>query len=492
MLWLADNATIHEGPSRADRLRGDLRTVILAWVYGACWMATINGAALTRFARELYMPDFAFGVLAALPHLGAMVQLPAAYMLERFGGRKRIFMVFIAFSRLLWCVVAIIPWVMPGSQKFWWPMMTAVITLSWVTHHVGVPAWMNWMADLVPGQVRGRFFARRARIGQIIIVCVTVAIGYIMDIAGQASEMPDLMLIVTSVIIAVGGLMGTLDILCYRKVLDPQAHNGERKPDWRAMLIQPLRNPHFRAYLGFNFTLMLAMGFVGQYIWLFAFDVIHMSNGQANLLLVAIPIGVMVASYGFWGALIDKLGKKPVIIICGILIANGTFGWLFITPDKIVFGYTISLLASFAWPGVELANFNILLGIARSSPQKQAGDSTAVASSAYVGVAAIATSVGGVMSGVLGGGMAAIFRDFHWELPELGIVFTYHSLLFALSAALRLLAVLFACRLAEPAATGTLDAVRYMSSMLYSNVRQTLLLPARVLQPLKSVYRIKP
>ena len=41
--------------------RSSLQLVLLAWVFGAGWMWTINGAAMTRFARLLETPDWAFG-----------------------------------------------------------------------------------------------------------------------------------------------------------------------------------------------------------------------------------------------------------------------------------------------------------------------------------------------------------------------------------------------------------------------------------------------
>ena len=86
--------------------RSSLRLVTLAWVFGAAWMYITTGAALTRFAQWLDMPKFGFGLLAALPFAGALSQLPASYMVERYGGRKRTFLIAGIIHRALWLAIA--------------------------------------------------------------------------------------------------------------------------------------------------------------------------------------------------------------------------------------------------------------------------------------------------------------------------------------------------------------------------------------------------
>ncbi|NJL28901.1 MAG: hypothetical protein HC897_13910 [Thermoanaerobaculia bacterium] len=61
--------------SRGERTRHDLRLITLAWVFGATWMWTINGAVMTQFARGLGTPDWAFGLIATMPFIGVLFQL---------------------------------------------------------------------------------------------------------------------------------------------------------------------------------------------------------------------------------------------------------------------------------------------------------------------------------------------------------------------------------------------------------------------------------
>src|SRR5437867_356835 len=121
-----DPSLVEAGTSAAAKIAADkssqrrsLRLVMLAWVFGAAWVNITTGAALTRYAKLMQMPTFGFGLLAALPFAGALMQLFASYVLERFGGRKGVFITVGIIHRGFWLGVAAIPWIFPGA--WWWP-----------------------------------------------------------------------------------------------------------------------------------------------------------------------------------------------------------------------------------------------------------------------------------------------------------------------------------------------------------------------------------
>lgn len=472
---------------RPSDLRGQLRLILIAWLFGSYWLWTISGAAMTQFARSLGTPDYGFGLLATLPFLGTLMQLPATWFQSRFGHRKQIFLITAVVGRFMWVVAAMIPWILPGARAWWWLAMIGSLLISWLLMQASGPSWMNWMSDVIPKRIRGRFFARRNLLGQPIGVLLALAIGYILDLVmAVEGERPDIMLKATSAVIAVGGLMGVLDILCFRGVHDPKADAPPKPIRLHVILREPLRHREFRLFLGYTFTLTLALGFIGQYLWLYLFDVLHWSNGKANLLLVCVPLLALMIGYRVWGRVIDHLGKKPVILITGAIVTVGALGWLVITPERLWPGYALILIVTMAWPGMELANFNFILDLAGSSSKDnpQAG-------TAYVTINAIVVAIAGVLSGLLAALIAELLQDLSVALPVFGIVLTYHGVLFLISTALRGLSLLWVIGLHEPEAAPTRDAIRYMTASLYSNVRQALFMPTRVVGRVRRwTYRI--
>jgi len=447
-------------------LRRSLRQVTLSWAFGSTWLYITTGAALTRYAKLLGVPEYGFGVLAAIPFLGALAQLPSSYYMEHYGHRKGLFIAAGLLHRFLWLVVAAIPWIAPTA--WWWPALAVMMAASSLLGHVATPGVLGWFADLVPRQLRGRYFSRRMQVGQLVGLVVTVAIGLVLDrSAGMGSQA---LRVTISLGLAVAALCGIADFLVLAFVPNPPSKGPDAGARFWSLLREPLRDRNFRCYVGYNATLTFSMGFVGQYIWLYVFDVAKMSNSQANLMLVGIPLLVAMICAPFWGRVVDRLGRRPVLLIAGALIVPGAAAWTLVTAENWWLGYLIVLVAVFAWPGIELANFNVLLGLTSS-------DSAGRHGSAYIAMNSIAVAVAGTLSGLFGGAVAAAFHN--WQGSFLGWPVTYHGLLFLCSAALRLLALLWALRLRDPGATATREALRAMATNIYSNMHQAIFMPAR-------------
>lgn len=461
-------------------LRQSLRIVTIAWIFGAAWLWIINGAVMNRFAKSLGMPDAGFGLLAALPFLGSLFQLPATYLIARFGHRRQIFLWCGSISRMLWGVAALVPWVLPSWTTRHWPIVLLLLFFSWGLINTSTPAWINWMSDLVPGRIRGRYFARRVRIGQITGLFTTIAIGLVMDVLdqhGHHSGQPDgnarLLLQVTSTLIAVAGLLGLQDVLCFRRLPDTHPTAIDPGVSWKEMAFEPLRDEQFRRLLVFTFMLNLGIGFMGHYIMLYLYDVIGLSNAKVNLLLIMIPLLVQATCARFWGRAIDRLGSKPVLVTAGLITVTGSIGWLFVQPGDIWLGYAAALVASMAWPGVELANFNVTLKLA----ERNHGSSTI---SGHMAINAFAAALGGTLSGLLAAVVASSMHDFRWTIPVLNLLVTYHGVLFILSTVIRILSLIAIARFHEPTSAPTRDAIRYISDGLWSTVRQGVIVPTRV------------
>ncbi|MEL7087401.1 MAG: MFS transporter, partial [Planctomycetota bacterium] len=419
---------------RTVALRRQLGWVVVAWVFGSLWLFTISGAAMTQFARGLGLPDWGFGLLAALPFVGTLFQLPASFIQERFGRRKPWFIATLTTSRVLWIAVASIPWVLPASMgPARWGVMLALIGVSWITAQMGTPAFMSWYSDLVPRRVRGRYTATRNTLTMPLTLVATLGVGWWLGSAEQNghAQRGDALLTVASLIIGIAGLVGTVDILCFFRVKDPKPSRGHRDTKLGSLLVTPLKDRNFRRYLAYNFTLMLGLGFLGQYVWLFVFDGAGVSALQANLMLVAVPMLIRAAAYPVWGRLVDRLGKKPVMLIAGGMFVFGPVGWFLVTPELIWPGYLLTCLSPLAWPGLEIANFNFVLDLAETRKGQRGG-------TAYVAVNSIVVGVGGALSGLLGGVIAASIPDFHVEwvidVPWLlgfeggdAVVVTYHG-----------------------------------------------------------------
>src|SRR3954470_16604658 len=90
-------------------VRRGLRLSIIEGSLSNIHVTVTAGAFLTGFALMLGAGDFELGVIAALPFLGQLFQFVGAYLEERLGERRRMTVISCGISRLLWALVAALP-----------------------------------------------------------------------------------------------------------------------------------------------------------------------------------------------------------------------------------------------------------------------------------------------------------------------------------------------------------------------------------------------
>ena len=463
------NERITDGTDGAGELgrREVLRRILVAWIFGAAWMSITTGATLTRYAKSLHVTEFGFGILAAIPFLAAFAQLPASFLVERYGHRKTVFLTANLIHRFLWLMIAALPWLVSverGSAG-----LITLMLVSALAQHTTAPSWFSWLSDLLPSRIRGRYLSRRIQAGQIVSLILTITVGVILDWAEGMSGLA--LSRVLSLLLAVAALSGMADILFFVRIPDQGGHVRNQHYGWRNLFVEPLRNRSFRRYLGFTAMMTFSVGYVGQFSWLYAFDVAHMSNVKANFLLITCTTVMAMAGVPFWGRMIDRLGRKPVALIATAFVIQGGVLWIVIREGSVMPAYLGILVAAFAWPGVELASYNILLGLVRQ--ERGGGRNTA-----YVALNSVVVAAAGTASGLFGGALAGWLKDWHGDF--LGLPMTYHCLLFLMSMFFRFFALLCLRGIEDPRAFPARQAIQYMAADMYSNIQNALLIPIRL------------
>jgi MFS family permease len=155
-----------------------------------------------------------FGLLSSLPFLGVLTQLPAAYLVERMRRRRTIFLACMSSQRLVWFGVAAIPWAVPESHTgVRVGVLLALVVLSSGLGNAGTPAWLSWLADVVPEEIRGRYLGNRAAFGTATGVIAATAAGWVLD---QSSSYTTF-----AIVFSLAALLGLLDALLLAFMREP-------------------------------------------------------------------------------------------------------------------------------------------------------------------------------------------------------------------------------------------------------------------------------
>jgi MFS family permease len=404
--------------------------------FGAAF-AAITGTVLTRYGQTLGMTPFGFGVLAAVPYLTALIQLPASYLVERFGHRRQVALLGVFVHRALWLAIAALPWLLPHA--WWWPGLVVLMALSHTAVNIGAPAAVSWTADLVPSRLRGRYFALRGQLVRLINIPLCLCLGWAMDRA-QAQGFHTFLLAL-SLMLAAAALLGMTESLLALALPDRQHQPRTDGLSFGEIFRLPLANPTFRAFLGYTGFITLATGFVGPFVWLYLIDVVGVTNTEATAMTMVLPSIISLLGMRLWGPLVDRWGYRRVLQVAGLLIINGATAWCLVTPETKWVGMLAVLVSATAWPGMELAAGNLLYALSES------GKSGNRLGSAYAALNSAVVAVAGTVSGLFGGWLAEALAGWHTYLW--GWLITYHGVLFGVSALLRLVALGWIWRLPD-------------------------------------------
>jgi len=144
-------------------------------------MTLTAGAFQVGFALYLGCSNFIIGLLAAVPAFAGLIQLVSSYYVDRYGDRRLIIAWASLISRLLWIPMLLIPFTLAKSD--WVATFLVLTLLSNVLSNVSGPLWTSLVSDIVPEDVRGRYFGSRNMYAGTVGTITSIVGGAFLDSA---------------------------------------------------------------------------------------------------------------------------------------------------------------------------------------------------------------------------------------------------------------------------------------------------------------------
>jgi MFS family permease len=449
----ATTPAVRGAPAAGTRARGAAR----ANLAGSCGqvLATFGAPGsvlLTLFLQDgLHAAKWHIGLVMTMTFLGPTFEPLGAFLAERLGRRRPLFLAAFLCNRIPFLALAVIPLLGPADacRHLGIALVLAVVAVTRPPAHLGTPAWWSWMADLVPERRRGRFFGWRTQTASAVAALSFVAGMTLLQACGGMGNR-----LLVSGLFAVGAVFGIADILLYLRVPEPGVkekgiRNKEKREGPVASGLGPCAGPI--SYFLFPFTLFrdFAAPFrqpgyrrliLGMGLWSFSANLVLpflpiYQSGEVlagrrlglglswtflAVLNVSSSVGALLTSrwWARWG---DRLGPRRLLLLgSGYLFVN--LAYLLVAPGHalglLVPGTLIGGALSAAWT---VSANQLLLGVAPRAKR-----------SFYV--SAYNFTNGWLMAGgpLLGGLLADRLPVVAWRLPT-GLPCCYFHLLLGLA-----------------------------------------------------------
>jgi MFS family permease len=391
-------------PTISDKdLSGGLRWLALEGGFSMGFFSITTSGFLAAFALALGANNLQIGILAAIPFIMQIVQLPSIWLVEHVRRRKLIGVSSWFLAQMLWIPMALIPVFMdvPGQGAI--TFLLLLMSIRGILSAVCNTAWNGWIRDLVPQTILGRFFSRRLALATVIGMGFSLGAAFFIDF--WKGQVIDAQVIMGYVYVLLFGaiFLGLASPVMMTLIPEPlmQPAPVPRISLWKR-LTAPVHDGNFRRLLMFlalwGFASNLAIPFFAVYMlvrlgfplgWVIGFSIL---SQLFNILFLRV-----------WGRYVDRFGSKSVLSICVSLYLLVIFGWIFTTMPEQYFLTIPLLFVLHIFAGIATAGVNITVGTIglKLAPQ---GESTS-----YLAGASLAVNVGAGLGPMLGGFLADFF-----------------------------------------------------------------------------------
>lgn len=407
-----------KAPLTEKELKFGLKNVILDGLTTQAIATLTGGVFLVAFALKLGASNLVIGILAAIPPLGQLIQIPAIYLVEKYRNRKNICIYSTAVSRSFWLLIALIPFLV--FIKIPLILLIIALIINAAFSAIGGCSWNSWMRDLVPVDQMGSFFGKRMIQASIVGILLSIAAGIFIDYWKQLY--PDKELYAYSFIFFAGFLAGILGLYFLSKIPEPQMEVMEEKMNFFRLILKPFKDANFKnliVFLGsWNFAVNLAAPFFTVYMLLR----LKLDMSTIIILMVLNQV-VSIIFLRLWGRYSDKYSNKSVLSINGPLFIICILAWTFTArPEKYFLTLpllvVIHILMGISTAGITLASGNIGLKLA---PKGQATSYLAASSFVNSLAAGIAPMLGGLFADFFA--VRELSMAFHWKTPIRNLYF---------------------------------------------------------------------
>ncbi len=328
-------------------------------------MYGLGDSYIIPYALALNANNLQIGLLKSFSGLlPPIFQLYGSKLMEKFS-RKRIILTYVSLQALTWLPIIFL------SLLFWKSLFASYLPYLLITFYtlyaifgsIATPAWFSLLGDIVPDNVRGKYFGKRNKIAGSVGLVSTLTAAFLLDFF----KTKGLILLGFSVLFFLASIARFISAYYFKKHY--QTKFKQKKKFYFSFLqfLAGIRKYNFAKFSLFascmHISVMVASPFFAVYMLnelefsYTTFIIVTLSSSLANLLLMPI-----------WGKFSDKYGRKETMTLSTILISIMPILWLFSSsPYYLILP---QIIGGIGWAGFSLASFNFIYD--STSPEKRA------------------------------------------------------------------------------------------------------------------------
>jgi MFS family permease len=316
--------------------------------------ALTSGAFLAGYASYLGANDQFNGIIGAIPALAGIIQVFSPMVFEKMQKRKFLISILCLFYRLLLGFMVFIPLITPNTTARL-ALLAGSYFLAYLSASFITPAAGNWIIELAPVNIRGRYFGLRESYIQAFAAAVSLSMGKVLDIFSTSGRKYEGFVLVFSVALVIT----VVNFIFLSSIKEPPARTNTVPLDIKSILTIPLQNKGFRKivvlFMIWNIAAQIGMSYFAVY------QVTGLKLPYTFIMLMSILSTVSsVVFVRIWGRIADRKSWTFTSKISIGLLAFCHMAWFFVSKNTAYAMIPVLyFLAGTAWSGINISLFNI-------------------------------------------------------------------------------------------------------------------------------------
>ncbi len=329
----------------------DERMLEVAVRDGMAHAAAAGGAETYFGAFGIFLNASAIqiGLLAALPpFFGSICQLFSLTILEVLKSRRFLIVVAARLQAVILPLIALLPFVV-GSPTDAVPFLIILVLCYQGALGLTMPLWNSLIGDLVPAELRGRFFGFRNQRAGISSLCALLSAGFVLSRFAQWN----LTALGYAFVFCCACLCRLYSAYWLSQYNDPPYDSQPESYFTFFEFVSRPRYSNFARFVFFFSCIHFGSAFSAPFFAVYMLRDLQFSYSTFTLITAVVTI-TQILTLQNWGRVADIFGSKKILTLCSFGVALNPMLWML--SHNLWFLVCVQIYSGFMWAGFNLAS----------------------------------------------------------------------------------------------------------------------------------------